>query len=154
MKRILRILVGLFEIACGCNGVLLVVTALAGKLPREVASSLWYGVFPVAGIIAGGLLILGWRYGFGLSVLVLALQVPVIQMGVLSLNLGLAFSFTTSAYWAARNGEPGMVLGINLLALGVLVVLWLSRPRRTGQEGEASPRSTGRPSIRVPDRTT
>jgi len=131
MKRILVILVGLFEIVCGGTGLFLVVAALGGRMPKEVAPLLWYGVFPVAGIIAGALLSLGWRYGFGLSVLVLALQVPVIKTAVLSLHFGVAFSYTTSAYWAARNGEPGVVLGVNLLALGVLVILWLSRPGRT-----------------------
>jgi len=121
-------LVGLFEIVSGCAGLFWVVAALTGKVSMEVARLLWYGVFPAAAVIAGVLLIFRRKYGFGLSVLVLALQVPVIRMALLSLNLGVAFSVTTSAYWAARNGQRGVVLGINFLALGVLVILLLSRP--------------------------
>jgi hypothetical protein len=130
LKRILLILVGLFEIISGCAGLFLVVGSLARRLAPEVAPLLWYGVFPVASVIAGVLLLLGWKYGFGLSVLVLVLQVPVIYMAVLTLNLGVALNSTTSAYWAPRNGESDMTLGVNLLALGVLVVLWLSRPKQ------------------------
>ena len=122
---------GLFEIVSGCAGLFFVVSWLAGRVATEVAPLLWYGVFPVASVIAGVLLLLGWKYGFGLSVLVLILQVPVIYMAVLTLNLGVALNFTISAYWGPRNGESGMTLGVNLLALGVLLVFWLSRPKQT-----------------------
>ena len=57
------------------------------------------------------------------------LQVPFVQIAVFSLNLGVALNLTVSAYWAPRDGDAGMVLGINFLALAVLVVLWLCRPK-------------------------
>jgi hypothetical protein len=129
MKSVLRVLVGVFEIVSGGAGLYWVVAALTGQVSRDVAAMLWYGVFPVAAILAGVLLLLRKKYGFGLSVVVLALQVPVIKMALLSLNVGVAFSLTTSAYWAARPGESGVVLGINFLALAVLVALWVSRPK-------------------------
>ena len=129
MKRVLLIVVAIFEIVSGLAGLFLVIGAFIGKLSSELAPTLWYGLFPAASVIAGGLLLFRLKYGFGLSVLVQLLQVPFIQMAVLSLDLGVALHLTASAYWAPRHGEAGMVLGINFLALGVLVVLLLCRPR-------------------------
>ena len=128
MKRVILILVALFEIVSGCAGLFLVMGAVIGKLSSDALSTLWYGVFPLTSVAAGVLLLLGRKYGFGLSVLVQLLQVPLIQMAVLTLNLGVALHFTVSAYWAPRNGESGMVLGIDLVALGVLILLLLARP--------------------------
>jgi len=128
MNRVSLILVAIFEIVSGLAGLLLIST-LFGKISYEVVPMLWYGVFPLASVVAGLLLLLQRRYGFSLSVLVQLLQLPFIQMALFSLNLGVALNLTVSAYWAPRNGDAGMVLGINFLALGVLVVLWLCRPK-------------------------
>jgi hypothetical protein len=133
MKRVPLTLVAIFEIVSGLAGLVLVFGAFFGELSSELAPALWYGLFPVSSVIAGGLLLFRLNYGFGLSVLVQVLQVPFIQMAVLSLDLGVALHLTTSAYWAPRNGEAGMVLGINVLALGVLAVLLLCRPKTAPQ---------------------
>lgn len=125
-------LIAIFEIGSGLAGLFLVVGGLIGKLSSELAPTLWYGLFPTASVVAGVLLLLRLKYGFGLSVLVQLLQVPFIQMPVLSLHLGAALHLTASAYWAPRNGESGMVMGINFLSLGVFIVLLLCRPRDTG----------------------
>jgi hypothetical protein len=128
MKRVLLILVAIFEIVSGLAGLFLIISAVTGRLSYEVVPMLWYGVFPLATVAAGLLLLLRRKYGFGFSLVVQLLQVLFIQMALFSLNLGVALNLTVSAYWAPRNGEAGMTLGINFLALGVVVVLWLCRP--------------------------
>jgi hypothetical protein len=40
----------------------------------------------------------------------------------------MAMQLRVNAYWAAPDGGPGTFFGINFLALGALIVLWLCRP--------------------------
>jgi hypothetical protein len=127
-RRVLLILVSILEILSGLAGLIYVVGAVLGPVSREVVPVLWYGFFPAALLIAGLSLLLDVKYGFRLSVLVQLLQVPLIITPSFSLFLGAAMNLRFNLYWASPDGGPGTVLGINVLALGALIVLWLCRP--------------------------
>ena len=127
-RRVLFILVAILEILSGLAGLLLVIGGTWGSIPREVVPMLWYGFFPAACLVVGLLLLLRLKHGFTLSVLVQLLQVPLIITPSLSLNLGVAMQLRINGYWASPDGGPGTFLGINFLALGALIVLWLCRP--------------------------
>jgi hypothetical protein len=126
-RRVLLILVAILEILSGLVGLVLVVGAVIGPLSKEVVPMLWYGFFPGAVLIAGLSLLLDVKYGFRLSVLVQLLQVPLIITPSFMLYLGVAMNLRANLYWPSPN-EPGTVLGVNFLALGALIVLWLCRP--------------------------
>ena len=125
MKRITLKVIALFEIISGLAGLVLVAGGIVGILPYDVVPVLWFGLFPLASVIAGALLWLRWKYAVRLSILVQLLQVPFIYSGGSLLNLGVALNLTVRAIWNARDGGRPMVLGINFLALGVLIgLLW------------------------------
>ena len=128
-RRILLILVAVLEILSGLAGLIFVLGATFGSLPKEVVPMLWYGFFPAATLVVGLMLLLRQKHGFALSVLVQLLQVPLIITPSLTLNLGLALQLRINGYWASPDGGPGTFLGINFLALGALVVLWLCHRR-------------------------
>jgi hypothetical protein len=131
MRRVLLPVIGVIEIISGLAGIFFIVQALRGALPRILVPMLWYGIFPVACVVAGVMLLMKKRYGFLGSVVIQLLQVPFVQTGMLFLNLGAALSLTVKAYWAPRGLGSGLVLGINFLALGLLMVLFLCRPGAT-----------------------
>jgi len=139
MKRITLKLVALFETIYGIFGVFLVVGGMVGKLPYSVVLLLWYGIFPLMSLIAGAFLWLRRKFAFALSILVLVLQVPFIYTGGLELNLGAPLNLTFSGSWLSRDGLGATVLGINVLALGVLfVLLWCRSALRDGSADAAS----------------
>jgi hypothetical protein len=123
MKRTLLILIGIFEIIYGLFGLALVVGGLIGKLPYGVVSVLWFGIFPLMSLAAGVLLLLRWRHAVILSILVQLLQVPFIYTDGFLLNLGLPLNLTITGVWNSRTGGNPTVLGVNFLALAVLLLL-------------------------------
>jgi hypothetical protein len=125
MKRITLKLIAVFQIISGLGGLALVAGGIVGMLPDAVVPVLWFGLFPLVSVITGVQLWLRWKYAVWPSILVQLLQVPIIYTGGSLLNLGLALKLTISATWNARDGGYPTVLGINLLALGLLIgLLW------------------------------
>jgi len=125
MTRITLKLIALFEIISGLAGLVFIGGGIAGILPYDAVPVLWFGLFPLVSVIAGALLWLRWRYAVWLSILVQLLQVPFFYSGGSLLHLGLALNLTVKAIWNARDGGSPTVLGINFLALGVLIgLLW------------------------------
>jgi hypothetical protein len=123
MKRILLALTAVFEIICGLFGLVLVVGGIIGRLPYGVVSVLWFGIFPLMSLVAGVLLLSRWKHAGTLSILVQLLQVPFIYTNGFLLNLGLPLNLTINGIWIARDGGSPTVLGINFLALSVLLLL-------------------------------
>jgi hypothetical protein len=123
MKRILLKLIAIFEMVCGLFGLVLVTGGMTGKLPYEVVHVLWFGVFPFVSFLAGLLLLLNRRNAVTLSILVQLLQVPFLYTDGLWLNLGLPLNLTINGIWNARDGGSPTLVGVNFLALGVLVAL-------------------------------
>ena len=131
MKKISLKAVAVFEILCGLGGIVMVLGGMVGMLPFEAVPILWFGIFPVMSLAAGIMLLLNSKYGFQLSFLVLILQIPFIYVsGYSLLRVGLAFNLYITAVWNARAGANATVLGINILALGMLFVLIWSRNYR------------------------
>jgi hypothetical protein len=128
VKKILLKLTAILEIVCGLFGLALVTGGMTGKLPYDVVPVLWFGVFPFVSFLAGLLLLLNRRYAVTLSILVQLLQVPFLYTDSLWLNLGLPLNLTVKAVWNAVGGGNPTLLGVNFLALGVLVVLLSCRP--------------------------
>jgi hypothetical protein len=123
MKRILLTLIAVFEIICGLFGLVLIVSGMIGTLPYDVVSILWFGIFPLVSLVAGVLLLLRWKHALTLSILVQLLQVPFIYTAGFMLNLGLALNLTITSVWNSRTGGNQTVLGVNFLALCVLLLL-------------------------------
>ena len=123
MKRALLKLISVFEIVAGLAGILAAGMSVAGLTATEVAPMLWYGAFPLLSVIAGVLLWRGSKFAFELSVMVQLLQVPIFLTESLSLNLGAIMKLSISAIWCLGDCRVQLVLGINLLALAVLIVL-------------------------------
>lgn len=130
MKLVGLKLVGAFEIICALNGWYLMYRAFTGEMSYEPVPALWFGIFPLLSLIAGIALLFNMTHGVRLSIIVLALQIPLIFInGVTILRVGIAFNLYLTAFWNARSpgGEP-TVLGINALAIAMLVVLLVCRP--------------------------
>ena len=139
MKRIALKLVALFEFIYGIFGLVLVVGGMVGRLPYGVVPLLWYGIFPLASLIAGVFLWVRWKYAFALSILVLGLQVPFIYTGGFLLNLGAPLNLTFSGTWLSRDGSGATLLGVNFLALGILfVLLWCRSALREASASDAA----------------
>lgn len=128
MKKIGLKLVAAFEVIYGCFSLILVVGAALGMLPPGILPLLWYGTFPLLSLFAGVSLWLQRRYSVALSILVLLLQVPAVYPGGLLLNLGAPLNLTFSGTWLSHEGGAPTVLGINFLALGILILLLWCRP--------------------------
>ena len=122
-------LVAVFEIICALSGWHMIYRALAGEMSYEAVPTLWFGVFPLLSFIAGIALLFNMKHGVRLSIIALALQIPHIFInGVTILRVGVAFNLYLTAFWNARSPEGGpTVLGINVLAIAMLVVLLVSR---------------------------
>src|SRR5215470_17614511 len=78
MKRILLKLVAVFEIVSGLVGMYAVTVSLLGTAPPELAPMLWFGTFPLASVYAGIVLWRGSKLAIGVSLVVQALQIPVV----------------------------------------------------------------------------
>jgi hypothetical protein len=64
------------------------------------------------------------KYSVPLSFFVLFVQIPYIYIGGVSLlRVGIAFNLYFTAVWNARAGVNATVLGVNVLALGILLIL-------------------------------
>jgi hypothetical protein len=92
-------------------------------------------------LVAGIMLLLNIKYGYQLSVITLALQIPFIHIaGVSILRVGLALNMYLTAIWNARGNEAGpTVLGFNALALVVLIALVISRSALQKEEPSGEP---------------
>ena len=124
MKIALIKLVAVFEMVSGLAGLCAVVAALIGIAPAELVSMLWYGIFPSASVVAGVVLWRGSRFAAGLSILIQLLQVPLIITENFALNLGVVMKLSMSGIWCFSDDcRIRLVLGINLLALVVLIIL-------------------------------
>ena len=128
VKRLLLHGVIIFEIITGVVGIAWVLAGITGIIPSATPSTLLYGLFPLLSLSAGFLLWRRWRHALGLSLLVLSLQVPVIRTQDFSLNLAAPFNLTVSGIWNAPGGANAILFGINVLALGVLLVLFWCNP--------------------------
>ena len=144
MKIALIKLVAVFEMVSGLAGLYAVVAALIGIASAELISMLWYGVFPLASVVAGVVLWRGLRFATGLSILIQVIQVPLIITPRFALNLGAVMKLSISAIWCFGDQcRIRFVLGINLLAVVVLIVLLSVR-----SEGQRKDVDAGRlPSI-------
>jgi hypothetical protein len=123
MKKGMLKAVAIFEIATGLLGLAWFVGGLIGFLPHELVSKLWYGIFPLFSVCVGVLFWLQWRTALTLSYFVLLLQALIIYINGFSLDLRGPVNLTVSGIWNAKAGSDGAVIGINLVAMGVLVLL-------------------------------
>jgi len=124
MKITLIKLVAVFEVVSGLAGLSAVVAALVGMASAELVSMLWYGIFPLASIFAGVVLWRGSRFAAGLSILVQLLQVPLVITENVTLNLAAVMKLSISGIWCFGDDcRIRLILGINLLALVVLIIL-------------------------------
>ena len=113
-----------FEVVSGLAGLSAVAAALVGMAPAEFVSMLWYGIFPLASVFAGVLLWRGSRFAKGFSILVQLLQVPLVITESATLNLAAPMKISISAIWCFGDEcRVRLILGINLLALVVLIIL-------------------------------
>jgi hypothetical protein len=127
MKKILPKVIAILEIVCGLFGLILVAGGMTGKLPSGVVRVLWFGAFPVLSLLAGVLLLLNRKYAITLSIIVQLLQVPFLYTEGFQLNLGLPLNLTINGIWNARDGGSPTLVGVNFLALGMLVALFWYR---------------------------
>jgi hypothetical protein len=86
---------------------------------------LWYGVLPLASLVAGICL---WRrlsWAVVLSVLIQLCQMPVIRWSLgSSLDFSAGLKLPVSAVWCAGdNCRVKLVIGADFLALGILLIL-------------------------------
>jgi len=124
MKITLIKLVAVFEVVSGLAGLFAVVAALVGMASAELVSMLWYGIFPLVSVFAGVVLWRGSRLASGLSILVQLLQVPLVITENVTLNLAAVMKLSISGIWCFGDDcRIRLVLGINLLALVVLIIL-------------------------------
>lgn len=123
MKRALLKLVAVFEIVSGLAGLYAVVAGLIGIGSTELVPMLWFGVFPLAIVFAGVGLFRVSRFAVWLSVVIQLFQVPVFITEKVSLNLGAVMNLSISAIWCAGDCRVRLRLGINFLALAVLIIL-------------------------------
>jgi hypothetical protein len=128
VKRALLKLVAVFEIVSGLAGIYAVLVTLVGIAPAELAPILWYGIFPLASIFAGVMLWRVSKFAVGFSILIQSLQIPLIITENFSLNLGILMKLSLSGIWCAGDEcRVRVVLGVNFLALIILVILFLCR---------------------------
>ena len=98
-----------------------------GYFPRGVIAGLWFGIFPVISICTGILFWRRWRTAFSLMILVLIMQMVVIKTSEFSVNLSGPLNVTINGIWNARPGFGGAVIGINVVALTVILLLVFCR---------------------------
>src|SRR5262245_57866164 len=119
--------IAIFQIISGIYGIILVTAGLIGIGNSGIVLMLWYGVFPILISIAGVLLWLHRKHAVMISILIQLAQVPFIRTDGFILNLGVIFNITISATWLGQNGEGPLILGFNILALAVLILLLIYR---------------------------
>jgi len=141
MKNVLLKVVAVFEIICALGGAYMIYQASTGEMPYEVVPTLWFGVFPLLSLMAGVALLLNWKRAVPLSIIAIALQIPLILInGITILRVAIALNLYLSAVWNARSPEGGpTVLGVNALAIAMLVVLMTSRSAATKNEVPNTP---------------
>lgn len=139
MKNVLLKLVAVFEIVCALGGGYMIYQGFNGDMPVQVVPTLWYGVFPLLSLVAGVALLLNWKYGVLLSIVAIALQIPLILInGITILRVAIAFNLYLSAVWNASSPEGGpTVLGLNALAIAMMVVLLTSRSAAVKKESRS-----------------
>jgi len=127
VKKLALRLVAVLEIISGIAGLTLAVTTMIGMLDIDLPR-LWYGILPLASVVAGIFL---WRrstWALVLSGLVQLFQMPVIRSIGSSLDFAVAMKLPISAVWCAGdNCRVKLVLGVDLLALGILLILLWSK---------------------------
>jgi hypothetical protein len=119
--------IAIFQIISGIYKIILVMAGLIGIVDYRIVLMLWFGVFPILISIAGVLLWLRQKHAVMISILIQMAQVPFIHTDGFTLNLGVAFNFTISGTWMGQNGAGTLVLGLNILALAVLILLLRNR---------------------------
>ena len=130
MRPISHKLVGLFEIACGLAG--LVVLSVAFKTAREqadIAAGAFMAALSVACIVAGCLLIARVRLGLLLSIALQILQVAVLHTpeGTFGFQVGLILNVSFGVF---NVGGVSGVLSISVVSLLALALLFLGARRR------------------------
>ena len=125
-NTVLRV-IAIFQIISGIYGIILVTAGLIGIGNGRIVPMLWFGVFPILISIAGVLLWLRQKHAVMISILIQLAQVPFIRTDGFILNLGVIFNITISATWLGQNGEGPLILGFNILALAVLILLLIYR---------------------------
>jgi len=125
-NTVLRV-IAIFQIISGIYGIILVTAGLIGIGNGRIVLMLWFGVFPILISIAGVLLWLRQKHAVMISILIQLAQVPFIRTDGFILNLGVIFNITISATWLGQNGEGPLILGFNILALAVLILLLIYR---------------------------
>jgi hypothetical protein len=123
MKRALLKLVAVFEIVFGLAGMYAVLAGLIGMAPAEMVPMLWYGIFPLASVFAGVVLWRVSKFAVGLSIVIQLLQVPLVMTESFSLNLAALMKLSISGVWCVGDCRVRLVLGINFLALTLLIIL-------------------------------
>jgi hypothetical protein len=129
MKNIALIAVAVFEILCGFSGFVMVFGWVVGVTAYDPVPVLWFGIFPIASLIAGVMLLLRTKHSYDLSRIVLLLQIPFIVIsGFTVLRVAIALNLYLTATWLGRNGAGPTVLGLNVFAIGMFVLLQWARP--------------------------
>ena len=127
MKTFALKLVSVLEMIAGIVGVSLAVSSLIGMWDIDLAR-LWYGVLPLASMVAGIFLWRRSKWAIVLSSLVQVFQIPVIRSYDSSLDFAVAMKLPVSAVWCAGdNCRIKLVLGVDILALGILFILLWSK---------------------------
>ena len=116
---------------------------LVGIAPAELAPMLWYGIFPLASVFAGIMLWRVSKFAVGLSIVIQSLQIPLIMTQNFSLNLGALMKLSLSGIWCAGDEcRVRIVLGINILALVILIILLSCKSEAQMKAAEAGPLSS------------
>lgn len=123
MKRALLKLVSVVEIISGLAGLCAVAAGVIGITSSDFVPILWYGIFPLASVVAGVLLFRLSKFGLWLSVVIQLLQVPLFMTERVVLNLGAVMKLSISGIWCVGDCRVRLLLGINFLALAILIIL-------------------------------
>jgi len=120
-------LVAVLQIISGIVGVSLAVFTWIGMWEVDLRK-LCYGILPLASVVAGIFLWQRLKWAIVLSCLVQLLQVPVIRSYGSSLDFAVAMKLPISMVWCAGdNCRVKLVLGVDVLALGILLILLWSK---------------------------
>ena len=104
---------------------------------------LWYGIFPLTSVLAGIMLWRVSKFAVGLSIVIQSLQIPLIMTENFSLNLGALMKLSLSGIWCAGDEcRVRIVLGINILALVILIILLSCKSEAQMNAAESGPLSS------------
>ena len=127
MKNLALKLVAVLQIISGIAGVSLVVSGSIGMWEVDLLR-LWYGVLPLASVVAGIFIWRRMKWSIVLSCLVQLLQIPVIRSYGSSFDFAVAMKLPLSMVWCAGDDcRVKLVLGVDCLALGILFILLWSK---------------------------